>query len=526
MRAVFHLLIALFTTFTSSGFLCGATLTGLVVDASSMDPVAARVYVHDSSGNYCLVKSKSGTAIPYEKERTDQCFEIHTTVSAHPFHVELHADKYTITVEHGKEYFTATHEVTVPTNEDVSVVIPLKRWTNMAAKGWYSGETHVHREVDELPTLQIAEDLNVAFPLTAWVTDSLHTPATNNRSTRQIPPAKLVQIDKAHVYWPINTEYELFSVRGNRHTLGAVFVLNHQDQLELSAPPVGPIAREARRQGGFLELDKHNWPWSMMLIPQMDVELYELTNNHIWRTEFLYGDWYPEYAAPYMNIEMGNGRFTERGWVNFGFENYYALLNSGFKLQPTGGTASGVHPVPFGYGRVYVKIDGDFSYEKWIDGLLAGHSFVTTGPMLTTSARRITNDRVKVAGKLESATKPLGVEIIVNGRVAKSVPLATLQNDNGSYQMAIDTTLDLKGSCWIAVRAFCRHSDNRFNFAHTAPVYFDVPERPLRPSRQQRDYLAGRVRDEIERSRSMLTEDQLREFESALKTYESLATSD
>jgi len=53
---------------------------------------------------------------------------------------------------------------------------------------------------------------------------------------------------------------------GNRHTLGAVFILNHKKALELAAPPVGPIADEARRQGGILELDKHNWPWSMMLV--------------------------------------------------------------------------------------------------------------------------------------------------------------------------------------------------------------------------------------------------------------------
>ena len=73
---------------------------------------------------------------------------------------------------------------------------------------------------------------------------------------------------------------------------------------------------------------------------------------------------------------------TEWGWLNFGFETYYLLLNCGFRLQPTAGTASGVHPVPLGYSRVYVQLDGPFSGTAWIDGLRRGRSFVTNGPML------------------------------------------------------------------------------------------------------------------------------------------------
>ena len=49
---------------------------------------------------------------------------------------------------------------------------------------------------------------------------------------------------------------------------------------------------------------------------------------------------------------------------------------------PTGGTASGVHPVPLGFGRVYVHLPGGFSYKTWVSGLNQGRSFVTTGPML------------------------------------------------------------------------------------------------------------------------------------------------
>ena len=77
-----------------------------------------------------------------------------------------------------------------------------------------------------------------------------------------------------------------------------------------------PIVAEARSQNEdvLLDLDKHNWPWSMMLPPVAKVDLFELTNNHIWRTVFRFRDWYPEYAADYMQLKMrSDGGFTERG---------------------------------------------------------------------------------------------------------------------------------------------------------------------------------------------------------------------
>src|SRR5690606_20001963 len=119
-----------------------------------------------------------------------------------------------------------------------------------------------------------------------------------------------------------------------QHTLGAFFVLNHRTPFEIGVPPVAPVLEKVRTEGALLELDKHNWPWSMMLVPILGIDLYELSNNHIWETEFLYKD-FGEPAPDFMEIEKDSeGLMTERGWIDYGFKNYYLLLNCGFHLRP------------------------------------------------------------------------------------------------------------------------------------------------------------------------------------------------
>ncbi len=488
------------------------SVRGRIVDADTKEMLPARLYIESAVGEFLHAKSrnKQGKAVPYSKIRPNGSVEVHTSLSAHSFVVDLPPGEYKLTAERGKEYLPASKSITVIPNEPLVVSLNLKRWINMAERGWYSGETHVHRTIKELPTLMLAEDLNVAFPLTAWVTDTRSTPAENSRNPDSVPPPELIEVDDTHVIWPVNTEYEIFTVDGTRHPLGAVFILNHQKAFELAVPPVSPIAAEARRQGGILELDKHNWPWSMMLVPVMQVGLYELTNNHIWRTQFQFKNWNSEYAGEYMDIEMAEGGFTERGWIDFGFKNYYALLNCGFDMKPTAGTASGVHPVPLGFGRVYVKLNGEFSYDNWLNGLLEGNSFVTTGPMLDTHFEWNGSEVVVSARYETSNASPGNVEIIMNGDV-----IAVESTGEGHFEKK----LPLNGSSWFAVRVI---EEGRPRFAHSAPKHFKIPGQPLLPKAEEVRYLLKRVEDEINRHTGVLDDPALAEYRQAARFYQEL----
>ena len=513
-------------------------VTGMVVDAETRDLVACRMYIQGRQGEWYFAESASpeGSVVHYKKQNwlNEESVEMHTSLSAHPFTVDLPPGEYEFTVGRGKEYFTATRSVKVG-NEPVDLRFELKRWIDMAERGWYSGETHVHRTLEELRTVQLAENLNVSFPLLYWVHRAYKPPTAGERSTRETVEPRVIAIDDTHVIYPLNTEYEISTVNSKRHMLGAFFILNHDSVFEQGVPPVSPIAEIAEREGGLLELDKHNWPWSMMLVPVMDIDLFELANNHMWRTEFAFKG-FGEKPPEYMDVETDEGGYTERGWIEYGFQNYYALLNCGFRLRPTAGTASGVHPVPLGFGRVYVKLPDGFSYDAWIQGLDAGRSLVTTGPMLFAKV----NDRLpghvfrreaavsrdfSVSGEVISSEPVDIVEVVVNGGVGQTIQPANERMESGAYRSPIEAEIDVEKSSWIAVRCFDERKGRRLRFAHTAPWHIEVSGKPLRPRPEEINFLIDRMEKQIERNKGVLPEDAVQEYRRALEVYRGIAES-
>ncbi len=348
----------------------------------------------------------------------------------------------------------------------------------------------------------------------------------------------MIEVDPTHVIYPVNTEYEIFSVGDKRHTLGAVFVLNHREPLAMGAPPVAPIARAAREQHALLDLDKHSWPWSLMLVPVMNVDLFELANNHVWQTEFGFKQWTLDTTSSFMNIDRDADGFTERGWIDYGFQTYYALLNCGFRMRVSAGTASGVHPVQLGFGRVYVHLPDGFSYDSWIAGLDAGRSFVTTGPMLDLrfngqdAGHRFAlaadeTARLRVTGTAHSKRPLERIELIVNGHLVRTIEPSNIADvageHHGDYVTKLDELIEQPQSFWLAVRCFERHPEGRVRFAHTNPVFVDVEGKPIRPRKAEVQYFIERMQEEIARNADVLAPAEVDEYRRALDVYRELA---
>jgi peptidoglycan/xylan/chitin deacetylase (PgdA/CDA1 family) len=509
---------------------------GEVRDADSGEAVAARVYIRGADGSWHFPKSASfmGSAVRYERRHSanPRSVEMHTAVSAHPFRVELAPGRYTVTVERGKEWHPVSREIVVE-GEPVKFSIELRRWADMATHGWYSGDTHVHRALAELGTPMLAEDVNVVLPMTDWTTDSAVTPIESPQSIAGDARAEPAHVDATHVWFPRNTEYEIFRVDGRNHTQGAFLVLGHTSRFDAPVYPLREVARRARQQGALLDLEKHNWPWSLTILPLLQVDLFELANNHHWQTEYGLRGWAVP-APAWMNLP-GTGADTERDWTLYGFQTWYTLLNCGFALRPTAGTAHGVHPVPLGFSRVYVHLDGDFSFDGWMKGLNAGRSFVTTGPFLLVQANgqhpgsRFTHEdnepfKLRLEGEVLSSDGLHAIEFVRNGDLVRSIPVEG-ESARGRRTFRFAEAFDFESSGWMAVRCWERRDAARMRFAHTAAWFVDVPRKPLRPRRHEVAWCVERVEEEIARNRRMVPPAAMDEYEASLRAWKTIAES-
>ena len=512
------------------GHVPAAVVTGRIQDATTGKPVAARLYLRDAPGRWHLAQSAdpAGNAVTYSVERpATGSVEIHTTLSAHPFRAEVPAGRLTVRAERGLEYQPA--EITVEvTDSSAPLTLSLTRWSHLAARGWFSGDVFLHRPRAECPNLALAEDLNVLFPIHYWTTESGVPPAQGNRTKPGGDPAPEVQVvDPTHVIWPVNTEVELFTVAGQAHMQGAFWVFGHRAPLTAAVPPLGPIAAQIREQGGFVDTEKPNWPWTVTLAPVLQPRFFRLLNNHHWRTAFGSGSWKPVDAPDWMHCERDpQGNLTEDGWTEFGLKLYYALLNSGFRLIPTAGTGSGVHPVPAGFSRTWVHQPDGFSYDSWMTALHAGRCFVSNGPSLLATFdghppghdfRDFHEGLVRVRYEAAAAHGVQRIELVQNGEVVATVAGAS-DEPNGELRATVTR------SGWLAVRAWELTPDNRLRLAHTAPVWFEVADFPDLPKATETAWFIQRVEEELARHRGVLPPEALADYETALAAYRAIHT--
>ena len=455
--------------------------------------------------------------------------EYHTTLSAHQWVAELPPGSYTAVVERGKEYLPLTNQFTVAA-KPVEVKLPLKRWVNMAERGWFSGDAHNHRAPAELESAMLAEDVNVALPMIDWTTVDTVPPALSDKNMKGNYGARPVVVDPTHVWFPRNTEYEIFRSGGKAHTLGAFLIVGHKERFDIPVFPLRRVSERAHADGGLIDLEKHNWPWSVAIVPVLKPDLFELANNHHWRVEFGVRNWAVP-APAWMKLPgNGSGTDTEEAWTHYGFETYYALLNCGFRLKPTAGTANGVHPVPLGFSRVYVHCEGGFSYEKWMKGLGEGRSFVTTGPMALgklndtlpgATLKLAKPTKVKCRSDHPGLTGLIRYEWVVNGKILSEGQYG-LDNTNPFDMTGGRDELELTESGWVAMRCFQTQPDGRVRFAHTAPWWVEIEGQPLRPRREQADWFVQRTEEEIARNTGVLPAEALAEFHEALAAWKKI----
>ncbi len=428
-------------------------------------PVAARVYLTASDG---LGYAPRGSISRFAAMSAEQYFHAQNF-----FELELPAGETLIEATRGQEYHLTARRVDLQPGRPAEVRLQLKRWENMAAKGWYSCDAHIHANYkgagatahhhqvvtpQDVRLQTLAEDLNNANMMVANSSDSfIHDVAFFEGRPHALSRPNYT------IYW--NEEMRNASMYGhmsffNLKTLVHPIYTGFRDTPHWEDYPANYTqAQEARKQGGAVT--------------------------------YVHPGYRPTFdgaSARELPVDLALGQVDAMDVLSnnpeeVGMELWYRLLNCGFKLAISAGTDSFTniadHYTP-GDGRVYVHLNGRMHYDDWIRHYREGRSFASNGPVLFFTVNgKEPGDELRFPEGLQQKLRlkalvrtlvPLHrVEVVVNG---KSV-ISRLASEK--KEIFIDETISLDRSSWIALRASGPWHRLILNdthaFAHTSPVY-------------------------------------------------------
>lgn len=368
--------------------------------------------------------------------------------------VQLANGACTCTVERGPEFESASLALAV-NGQDQTITVRLKRIANLASEGWFSGETHMHRRLEDVPLLMQAEDLRVAQVITWWN-------KTNPWKETAPPEPAVRRFDGGRFYHAVSGEDERDG--------GALLYCDLDRPLEITAgaqhfPSSLVYAKQARERGAqWLDAEKPFWWDFPMWVAHGMANTVGIANNHMNRGGMYENEaWGRPRDRSQFPAPLGNALWTQ--------EIYYHALNCGLKLPPSAGSASGVLPNPVGYNRAYVHVEGALTYEKWREGLLAGRSFVSNGPLLRCRVNG------KLPGHLFSSDAP--IELSLDGQLDSRDPIKVVELVRNGWVERIELPARIRftQSGWFLVRAIADVT-NTFRFASTAPWYVEIGGTP------------------------------------------------
>ena len=201
-----------------------------------------------------------------------------------------------------------------------------------------------------------------------------------------------------------------------------------------------------------------------------------------------------------VEVALGSGVFLMedvRG-SETAMKAYYRLLNCGFRPGLAAGTdyPCDSKPVPpLGNLLTYVRVGGDLTYRKWIEGIAAGRTVISrsrhaefldlkvngdAGPGDEVKLKRAGRARVEVTW---TANRPLAgrVELVRDGEVAASRECKA--GPRKAERMA--ESLEFERSGWIAARRM----DEKGHAVHTAAVFVSVGGEPVRAKIEDAEFL-------------------------------------
>ncbi|HLU99868.1 MAG TPA: CehA/McbA family metallohydrolase [Acidobacteriota bacterium] len=448
-----------------------ATLSVTIRDAKSGDLTPVRVLLTDANGNP-VGKTETGLAVPgsvrglpaqaigvmYGRYDQAEGFAYQPNGAFYvngSFQMPLPEGTYTLTLSKGYEFVQQTETLTLEAGESLSRDYVLQRWIDMPERGWYSGDDHIHirRSPREDPLILdwiAAEDVHVGILLQmgdfwstfysqyGWGEEGRFRKGNHILSSGQEEPRTP---ELGHTISLGATEFVRF--RDEYYSYDKVFDRIHE---------LGGVTGYAHQATSF------NGPRGMTLdVLQEKIDFLEV-----------------------MQFCVQEGPLA--------LEQYYRFLDLGYKLTALGGSdfpwcgrgpRFGVDEVgsQIGDARFYTYTGQSFSFDRWLDGVKAGHTFVTSGPMLdfkvndrlpgdSLNVEAGTNVRILARAYGHSSQIPLSrLQIVGHGKVLKEVSVTDPGQSLG--ELSVEFEFPVERGIWIAARADAGPTQT----AHSTPIY-------------------------------------------------------
>ncbi len=389
---------------------------------------------------------------------------------------------YQLEVSRGPAFRVERRTVRIRKDQATNVSVSLRQLDDLTARGWYSGDLHVHMNYGgtyrndpvRLAFQARAEDLNVVENLIVnkegRVPDVGYFRAGGALDPASSPTTIIRHDQEFHTsYWGhlgllgLREHLELPGYAAYANTAAASLVPTNAD-----------VADDARRQGGVtgyvhpFDSDPDPGDTAQALTAEfpVDVALGKV-------------DYYE--ALGFVDDPMA----TAHVW--------YRILNCGYRVPAGAGTDAMANFAslrgPVGMNRVYVRSGRPLNYRRWLDSLKAGRSFATNGPLLefTVNGKGVGDElrlpagdhRVTARVSLRSNVAIDHLEIVGNGEIVRDIPL---EGDRTSASLLV--RLPVHRSGWYLLRA---RSDKAmypildlYPYATTSPIYVTVGDGPIR----------------------------------------------
>lgn len=431
-------------------------LSTTLVDENG-NPVPARVGIYDPTGRtplpgtdalplrYKSLSSRSVILGPGVVWPVENRFAFYINGR---YQARLPVGHYQLVASRGLEYRFVQQAFEIKPGQTTELSLQLSRWADMPEQDWYSGDVHIHvgrgsgdDDRNILAQAQ-AEDLHVANLLQMGDVATL--------GFQQYRWQRYPDVVSAP-YLLVPGQEDPRSRRG------------HAIQLNITEPVRNPphyyqyhqVFEAVQRQGG-------------------------LTGYAHVRETYSFG------------AEMGLALDVPYGLVDFieilqfsqlSLNQWFDWLNLGYRLAPAAGTdyapLSGGVP---GEVRSYVNVKEPYSVQGWFDGLKAGQSFVTNGPMLdmTVNGQGIGSDVYVQSGarlqiKARASVNPdiarlRKIELYRQGQI-----VAVTNATEGAEKLTLDFQTEAGSGSWFVVKATGERAMGGGGVvAVSAPVYVQV----------------------------------------------------